>query len=158
MDCPCCSGKTYDNCCESILKNEPALTALVLMRSRYTAYNNVETEYLYNTSNPKTRMEGSLSEIEDWAKENTWTRLEILDTEKGQINDNNGTVEFKAYFTDKNGAKQVHHEKSTFLKENGKWFYVDGIANPPKTNTKRIVARNEPCPCGSGKKFKKCCA
>jgi SEC-C motif-containing protein len=156
-DCPCCSGKTYASCCEAIIKNESASTALTLMRSRYTAYNNVNADYLYYTTHPKTRVENSIIEIENWSKENSWSRLEILDSENGKVNDKNGTVEFKAYFSDKNGSKQIHHEKSTFLKKDGKWFYLEGIANPPKTNTKRIVARNEPCPCGSGKKFKKCC-
>ncbi|HBK2505915.1 TPA: SEC-C domain-containing protein [Escherichia coli] len=40
-------------------------------------------------------------------------------------------------------------ERSRFLKENGQWYYIDG--------TRPQFGRNDPCPCGSGKKFKKCC-
>ena len=32
------------------------------------------------------------------------------------------------------------------------------LLNPPKTVVaEKKVGRNEPCPCGSGKKYKKCC-
>jgi SWIM/SEC-C metal-binding protein len=35
---------------------------------------------------------------------------------------------------------------------------LDILLNPIKTKiTEKKVARNEPCPCGSGKKYKKCC-
>ncbi len=157
-DCPCCSGKAYDACCGPVIENESASTAVALMRSRFTAYATVQAEYLYKTSHPVTRPESISEEIESWAKENTWTKLEILNTEKGSKNDAHGTVEFKASYTDSNGKNQVHHERSAFLKENGQWFYKDGIANPPAKNTSRKVLRNDPCPCGSGKKYKKCCA
>jgi SEC-C motif-containing protein len=155
--CPCCSGKDYKVCCEPVIQNNSATSALTLMRSRFTAYANCQAEYLLNTTHPKTRVESSLSEIESWAKENSWTKLEIINSEKGTTRDSQGTVEFKAHFTDVDGKKQVHHEKSTFLKENGHWFYLEGIANPQKSVVSNKISRNDPCPCGSGKKFKKCC-
>jgi SWIM/SEC-C metal-binding protein len=32
------------------------------------------------------------------------------------------------------------------------------LLNPPKTViAEKKIGRNEPCPCGSGKKYKKCC-
>lgn len=32
------------------------------------------------------------------------------------------------------------------------------LLNPPKTKiAEKKVGRNDPCPCGSGKKYKKCC-
>lgn len=35
---------------------------------------------------------------------------------------------------------------------------IERILNPPKPVTKAITTRrNEPCPCGSGKKYKHCC-
>ena len=34
---------------------------------------------------------------------------------------------------------------------------LEKMLNPPKPSVSKKVGRNEPCPCGSGKKFKKCC-
>ena len=35
---------------------------------------------------------------------------------------------------------------------------LDILLNPQKTKiVEKKVGRNEPCPCGSGKKYKKCC-
>jgi SEC-C motif-containing protein len=49
------------------------------------------------------------------------------------------------------------HEKASFIKEDGQWFYVDGdIIKAPQARSEKI-GRNAPCPCGSGKKYKKCC-
>jgi len=156
-DCPCCSGKSYSKCCEPIINNESAPTALSLMRSRYTAYKNGQAEYLYKTTHPKTREQNDFSDIEAWSKENSWIKLEIISQEHGNIKDTRGVVEFKAYYRNKNGKTEILHERSTFLKENGQWFYLEGINNPPQTNIMTKVMRNDPCPCGSGKKYKKCC-
>ena len=156
-DCPCCSGKNYSECCEAVIKNESAPTALSLMRSRYTAYKNEDANYLYKTTHPKTRGEYEHSEIKKWSEENTWTKLEIISLEHGNINDIKGIVEFKAYYQDKHSNEQILHERSTFLKENNQWFYLDGINNPPRINLMKKVLRNDPCPCGSGKKQKNCC-
>jgi len=156
-DCPCCSGKTYSACCEPIIKNESAPTALSLMRSRYTAYKNENAEYLYKTTHSTTRGEFEQNDIQEWSKENIWTKLEIISLEHGNINDTKGIVEFKAYYEDKNKNEQILHERSTFLKENKQWFYLNGINNPPKVDLMKKVGRNDPCPCGSGKKQKKCC-
>lgn len=157
MKCPCCSGKNFDECCEPIIKNESAHSALSLMRSRYTAYTEANAEYLQNTTHVKTREEYQAGELESWHKENTWTKLEIVSAEHGSINDSRGIVEFKAYYKDNIGNEHILHERSNFLKENGKWFYIDGINNPPRVDLTKKVGRNDPCPCGSGKKQKKCC-
>jgi len=157
LTCPCCSEKSFTDCCESIIKSESATTALALMRSRYTAYCAHSIEYLHITTHPKKRVKNDLSEIENWANENNWTKLEIINVEKGNEKDSIGIIEFKAYFTDKYGVQQIHHEKSNFLKEGEKWFYLDGIINPKKSILNKTVLRNEPCICGSGRKFKNCC-
>ncbi|WP_252507484.1 YchJ family metal-binding protein, partial [Escherichia coli] len=62
--------------------------------------------------------------------------------------DNIGFVSFVARFTE-GGKTGAIIERSRFLKENGQWYYIDG--------TRPQFGRNDPCPCGSGKKFKKCC-
>ncbi|GAB5527004.1 MAG: YchJ family protein [Roseivirga sp.] len=155
--CPCASGKSFSDCCESYILNQSAPTALTLMRSRYTAHTLLNAEYLHQTTHAKTRPNHKVNEIKAWAEENSWNGLEIISTEHGNRNDLNGIVEFKAYFTDAKGKAQVHHERSTFLKEDGRWFYVDGKFNPKPVDLTKKVSRNDPCPCGSGKKYKRCC-
>jgi len=128
------------------------------MRSRYTAYQLEDAAYLYETAHQDYRTGQTEAGIKNWASENSWNKLEILDTLNGKVNDQEGIVEFKAYFTDKNGVDQVHHERSGFLKEAGKWFYTSGVFNPENKTKNESIPRNGPCPCGSGKKYKKCCA
>jgi len=66
-----------------------------------------------------------------------------------------GIVEFEA--TCQTGAgTRVLRERSRFVKEEGSWLYVDGYYLEPTRPSAR-TGRNEPCPCGSGKKFKRCC-
>lgn len=96
------------------------------MRSRFTAYAVCAVEYLIRSTHPSVRKFYQAEDLENWAKANDWKRLEIISKTAGKAKDKQGTVEFKAYFTDENGASQIHHEHSNFQKELGKWFYVDG--------------------------------
>jgi SEC-C motif-containing protein len=127
------------------------------MRARYSAFVHHEFDYIFKTHHSSTRTQLDPEGVKTWAMESEWLGLEILAKDKGLAKDQDGVVEFRCRFMLKN-AEQVHHEISTFKKENGEWFFVDGVL---KTNTvQRIgekVGRNDPCPCGSGKKFKKCC-
>lgn len=118
--CYCGSLKNFDECCEPFInKTKIAPTALELMRSRYSAYATHEVDYLLATTHVSERKCHFKSEILNWATSNQWLQLEI-------INATENTVEFKAYFSDSNSQKQIHHELSTFKLENGSWFYVDG--------------------------------
>jgi len=152
-NCYCGSGKPFSVCCAPIIENESAQTAEQLMRSRYSAYAIGNADYLMKTLHSSVRDQQNYSDIKQWSVENSWTKLEIVSAEFGEVSDVKGIVEFKAFYTNKAGSEQMHHERSSFVKEAGKWFYVDGVFNPsvPK------ISRNAPCPCGSGKKFKKCC-
>ncbi len=96
------------------------------MRSRFSAYASVEAEYLIKTTHPSTRKFHDARYIEDWGKSSVWQKLEIISTLAGRAKDIRGTVEFKAYFLDANREPQIHHELSNFIKELGKWFFVDG--------------------------------
>ena len=154
--CFCGESKSFSECCEPIIKGErQAVTAEQLMRSRYSAYAAVEPKYLMQTSYVTLLKNQNEADIRAWAEENKWQKLKVLSSQKGQAEDRRGEVEFKAYFIDYEGKSQVHHEKSTFIKEAGKWFYLSGIIDP-KT-TPQIQNRNDFCACGSGKKYKKCC-
>jgi SEC-C motif domain protein len=120
IDCYCCSGKYFENCCEIFLSGTTkTTTAEELMRSRYSAYVTVNVEYILKTTHPSTRKFQNSESIGQWARSNTWQTLEIVST-------GNEIIEFKAYFLDSDLNPQIHHEVSTFKKELGKWFFVDG--------------------------------
>ena len=120
MLCPCCSNKTYADCCEPFHLNlKKPKTALQLMRSRYCAYAIPNGEYLMETTFPSKRKYHDVQEMENWGKQNTWTRLEIVDFSENM-------VKFKAFFTTSQGKSEVHHEKSTFKKVLNIWYYVSG--------------------------------
>lgn len=116
------------------------------MRSRYSAFVMRLSEYLSATWHPSTRP-GSLDISHD---DTVWERLVIVTTEKGAELDREGIVEFAAFYP----GGQLH-ERSRFVKEDERWYYVDGDILPPIASEK--LGRNDPCPCGSGKKYKKCC-
>jgi len=124
------------------------------MRSRYTAYVVRDISYLLRSWHPSTRP-GSI----DPAAIPAWHELQIIHTEKGHETDNEGIVEFQALaFSQKNILRL--HEVSRFMKENDQWLYVDGDIKDdtlPVEGHEPKVGRNAPCPCGSGRKFKKCC-
>ena len=155
-DCPCGSGKTLEACCGPYLSGAaPAPTAEALMRSRYSAFSTKNVDYLHDSLLPETRHDFNREHVTDWANNSEWLGLEVRSTEAGGPDDSEGVVEFVARFKVE-GKDYVHHETSTFAKRDGVWYYVDGIMGQrPRTAPK--VGRNEPCPCGSGKKYKKCC-
>ena len=158
MQCPCQSENSYKQCCEPILQGEPAKTAEQLMRARYTAYTQVNMDFISQTHDPKTVKKTDMNENRAWAENTQWQSLEILSTEAGNERDVWGKVEFRASFTSQ-GEPGTHHEVSEFNKKNGMWYFTKGKA--PESyqivHSEPKVGRNEPCPCGSGKKFKKCC-
>ena len=96
------------------------------MRSRYSAHATGAVEYILRSTHPSVRKFHDGESIENWAKSSVWQKLEIISIVKGEVKDKQGTVEFKAYFLDADGQPQIHHENSNFVKELGKWFFVDG--------------------------------
>ena len=119
--CYCGSEKVFVNCCKPFLeKTKFPETPKQLMRSRYTAYVLHNADYLITTTHVSQRKNYSKEDILEWAKENTWNKLEILNVK-------DAIVEFKAYYFNANSEAQVHHEKSTFKQEEAIWYYVDGI-------------------------------
>jgi len=154
--CYCGEAKPFSDCCEPIIKGEePAQTAEQLMRSRYSAYVVVDVKYLIATTYPTQQKNFDEADIRAWAIANQWQKLEVIATKKGEFNEEDGEVEFKASYINDIGTPQIHHEKSTFVKENDQWYYLSGIigsSEAPQTQN-----RNDLCACGSGKKYKKCC-
>ncbi len=156
--CPCGTGKNYNDCCEPFIKGaKKAPTAEALMRSRYTAFAVGELDHVERTHHASTRKELDMEGVKSWALNSEWLGLEILGTENGKEKDSTGKVEFKCKFIF-NEAPQTHHELSTFEKVDGEWFFVDGVMrNATVRRTEPKIGRNDPCSCGSGKKAKKCC-
>ena len=153
--CPCGSELSFETCCGPYLSGDkiPA-TAELLMRSRYTAYTRMDDKYLLSTWHPDTRPDTKTPS--DEGDGGVWTGLTILRTEAGQPGDNDGIVEFIARYKINGTASQLH-EISEFKHDGKQWLYVDAISPQPVRRDAPKVGRNDPCPCGSGKKYKKCC-
>ncbi len=119
--CLCNSRKTYDKCCGRFLsEGNNAKTPEQLMRSRYTAYAlGGHGNYLLKTWLPV--MAKGLNEVELSQKNIEWIGLSIIS--KSQKGDD-GYVEFRATFLDKQNNEADHHEKSVFKRISGQWFYV----------------------------------
>lgn len=157
--CPCGSTHAIVSCCLPFIegKRHPQTTE-ELLRSRYTAFTRGDVDYIINTHHGRTRDQISREEIEKWSRESTWKGLKILESEGGKAADASGTIAFCAEY-ETGGKKHEHFEQSLFEKEDGKWKFVDAQAlkSGPVKRTEPKVGRNDPCPCGSGKKHKKCC-
>ncbi|SUC01262.1 preprotein translocase subunit SecA [Proteus vulgaris] len=148
--CPCNSQLFYSDCCEPYhLEQKNAPTAEALMRSRYSAFVKHNANYLIKTWHPSCRVASLHDELTSGFPNTQWLGLNIISSQAG-TNKNEAYVEFSACFIERNADdKQYLHERSRFLKIDDCWFYIDGVK--PK------VGRNDPCPCGSGRKYKKCC-
>ena len=156
--CPCGSGKDHAECCTPYISGKAvAPTAEAVMRSRYSAYVFKELDYLKDTLAPETLDSHDDASVREWAESAEWLGLTIHDTWAGQEGDEDGIVEFTASYA-VDGEELHHRERSRFRNMDGKWLYVDGdmVSGPPIRKEPKI-GRNEPCPCGSGKKYKKCC-
>lgn len=173
MSCPCGSPQSYDTCCGPFLSGEARPeTAEKLMRSRYTAHVRGAIDYIRDTLVPEERENFDPEATRTWSKESKWKGLKIVRTEAGGPDDKKGVVEFIATY-ERNGNALDHHEVSRFRKsKEGAWLFVDGEAHEhkegeghhghetkgePVVRAQAKIGRNDPCSCGSGKKFKKCC-
>lgn len=123
------------------------------MRSRYSAFHLGKIDYLIATLHPSKRQITDRESLAQTLSTTTWIGLRILATDGGTADESDGWVEFVASFREGGVAKQLH-ERSRFIQEDGRWFYLDGeyenLLPVPKPG------RNDPCWCGSEKKYKKC--
>lgn len=158
--CPCGSGQNDTECCHPIINGlKKAETAETLMRARYTAHAQGNIDFIVQSHHPTTRSEVDKDTTKRWADESQWLGLDIREVEEGGADDDSGKVEFVAKYRDAQGKRHEHFELALFEKLEGDWFFRDAQV-PQITQFKRDQpkqGRNEPCACGSGKKFKKCC-
>lgn len=148
--CPCGSNLSYEICCGRYHKGGAAPTAESLMRSRYSAYVLRLVGYVTDTWHHTTRP----ATLSFDSAEPAWCGLTICNTSGGSASDQAGEVEFIARWCKPDGQCGALHERSHFIREEGRWYYVDGTLLPAPTAK---IGRNDPCHCGSGRKFKLCC-
>ena len=153
QDCPCGQGQ-YANCCQPLhLRLKIANTAEQLMRSRYSAFALQQIDYILQTTALGQQTALDRDAIADWSQSNDWLKLEVIQHQP-KVDKTHALVEFKAHYCDKNqGEKQqhIHHEISHFVLHQQQWYFLDPTLDMQ-------VTMKQPCICGSGKKFKQCCA
>lgn len=125
MNCYCGSGKSFQDCCEPLIRGERLpYSPEELMRSRYTAYATRQMQYLVDTTDPQALGEIDHRANQEWAEKTEFIGLEIV---KSSEEGNKGTVEFKAQFKVVGSDEvQTHHEVSTFRKQSGRWYFRKG--------------------------------
>ena len=153
--CPCCSEKPYTECCYRFIEGgQIPSSAEELMRSRYTAYTQANVDYIERTMKPPVADRFDKDNAKQWAERVEWQKLEVTNVYQHNLH---GFVEFAAHYRD-DQTRHVIVEKSEFHKIDGVWYYVDGTSPKIKLpTTVTHIGRNDPCMCGSGKKYKKCC-
>lgn len=153
--CPCGSTTEYTLCCGRFIDaSEASQTPEQLMRSRYTAYTQANMDYILQTMKPPAANEFEPNSSRKWAQQSEWLGLNIVKT---ATEGDKGWVEFIALFNLQK-EKHVLHELSEFHRVDGRWYYVDGETPESRKPVKvSHIGRNDPCSCGSGKKYKKCC-
>ncbi len=120
--CPCGDPRGYAACCSPLHQGQPAPDAEALMRSRYSAYVLRDEVYLLASWHPDTRPASLRLGVQQPAP--TWLGLAI---KAHEIQDeDHAVVEFVARYRTGGGRAQRLHERSRFVREDGRWFYVDG--------------------------------
>jgi SEC-C motif-containing protein len=120
--CPCGRPLAYADCCGRWHAGPLALqapSAEDLMRSRYSAYVLGLVDYLDATWHPSTRPAG-LGPLPEGLR---WLGLEVR--RHVRQDEDHALVEFVAR-SKQGGRAERLHETSRFVREGGRWFYVDG--------------------------------
>lgn len=159
----------YSDCCYPLHKGvKPAETAEQLMRSRYSAFVLKRSDFIVQTTLPAQQHLLDKKEIIDWAAKTRWAGLEVLQY-LPKVGKRHAQVDFKAYYhegshNDETNNKLdlsreilAHHELSVFVKakpsaadQKWYWYYLD-------PTVRMRLTQKQPCICGSGDKFKRCC-
>ena len=145
----------YADCCQPYheaideAKGVQADNAERLMRTRYSAFVLIKADYIVKTTVPAQQALLDIKAIESWARETNWAGLEIV-AHAPKLGKRHAQVEFKAFYTAQDGQQAAHHELSSFVKVEDKWYFLDPTVN-------RTIRQKQPCLCGSGATFKRCC-
>ncbi|KUM44402.1 YchJ family protein [Pseudomonas sp. EpS/L25] len=148
--CPCGSAHALGDCCGRYHAGMPAPDAERLMRSRYSAYVLGLIDYLVATTAPALQQRLDREALTAWSLGSRWQGLQVLEHSAEPGDPAHARVAFVARWEDGRGAHR-HEERSGFVQRNGRWYFLDPTVRP-------LPGRNDACLCGSGAKFKKCCA
>ncbi|MEE2025177.1 YchJ family protein [Alkalimonas mucilaginosa] len=153
MHCYCGSGLPFSACCQPYLSNQQQPeNCEQLMRSRYSAFCLQHLTYLHQTCSHELQAEQAPEQMREFVAQVHFTRLQILPLPAMASIEDEGHVHFQVWYLQGN---QLHsfRELSRFSRQQGRWLYQSGtLAELPAQK----VGRNDPCPCGSGRKFKSC--
>src|SRR5699024_4913046 len=142
MICPCDTSLSYVECCGVVHQGALASTPATLMRARFSAFTLQQKDFLLASWHPDTRpVQLELDTRTQWG---------ALQIHQETYTEHQGQVQFCAYFFE-NSRWGAQEENSLFIKKNGIWYYHSGEA----TLHSLTPERNAPCPCGSGKKYKR---
>lgn len=150
MLCPCGSNTWYAQCCGVYHQGQQPLSAVQLMRSRYSAYVLSLVDYLVSTTLPIQQHSLDQASIDGWSRSSQWLGLTVHQHRVAAHSPDHAWVSFSARWRDAQGEHQ-HDERSAFVRVSGQWYFID-------PNHRLTAGRNDPCPCGRAAKFKKCCA
>ena len=155
--CPCGSGQDLDDCCGAMIAGAPAPTAEALMRARYTAFALGQIDYLADTLAPEARGDFDPIEAGGTASDAVWQSLEGAPSPMAVGMTRPARWSSWPAFACA-ASRACINELARFRREQGRWVCAGGDMNP-KAPPRQVVkvGRNDPCPCGSGKKYKKCC-
>lgn len=148
--CPCGSTLALADCCGRLHDGSVASSAEALMRSRYSAYVLGLIDYLVDTTLPAQQAALEREAMAAWSAQSHWLGLSVEEHRPLGGTPERAQVVFVARWRDAAG-EQAHRECSDFVRLDGRWYFID-------PTVKLKAGRNDPCPCGSGQKFKKCCA
>ena len=148
--CPCGSTLVLNECCGRYHAGALPASAEALMRSRYSAYVLGLIDYLVATTLPAQQTGLDRMAMAEWSAQSRWQGLTVEEHKPLGGTPERAQVTFTARWQDASG-EHAHRECSDFVRVDGRWYFID-----PSVTLK--AGRNDPCPCGSGNKFKKCCA
>lgn len=123
--CPCGSSTRYAACCGALHAGAPAVSAEALMRSRYSAYVLMREDYLLATWHASTRP--ARLDLTAQQPPPCWLGLNV---KQHRTDGDRAEVEFVARVRHGGGSAQRLHERSRFVREDGRWFYIDGDIDP----------------------------
>lgn len=147
-NCPCGKPQPYITCCGLYIEEgQYPQTPEQLMRSRYTAFTQGNSDYIKSTMCGELLKQHDPESFKQWTLSVQWDRLEVIAASPIYESTSIAFVQFIAHYYEHNKAQKIA-ELSEFKKIEGRWYY---------TNTAKL-GRNDPCFCGSEKKYKKCCA
>jgi len=161
--CTCGSGVLDAECCLPIIDGSRiAETATETMRARYTAYTRGDIDYIIESNHPDTRDDINREDVERWSSDSDWLGLTIVSDVPDPGSEDDAWVTFRVRYK-LDGHTHLHRERSLFRKLDGIWKFHTATEDVDEFQPALVpvvaastVGRNDPCHCGSGKKFKKC--